>query len=209
MALGGNREKSFPIGNSRGQTWRPCQQLRPGRTVPELIRGLRALLPVPIPTVSGSPDRGRRAQLRSARATAPARRVPPVRVPVSAGPTGHAHASGLPALTSEFPKRGKLTGKVEIAKATVKFNVIGNPEAHLVLYNGRAKPIDACTVHIYCYDNYDEPVKYYGHGSNRFTGISQRLLKSREYRTAVWTLHGHENTTKVTAKVARWHVKED
>ncbi len=109
----------------------------------------------------------------------------------------------------EFPRRYKLTNKVEVFKATIHFNVIGNPEAHVVLFNGTKKAIDACTVDIFCYNNYDEPVNAYARGSNRFRGICQKVIESREYAHVVWTLYGHENTTKIKARVLRWHSVKD
>ncbi len=96
---------------------------------------------------------------------------------------------------------------IELSKASVSYNSIGNPEATLEVRNISNKVIDAFEVDILCYDNYNRAVSHYLYKTNRFKGISQDEIEPLNENYSTWTLHGHENTTKIKIIIKSVHFK--
>jgi hypothetical protein len=99
---------------------------------------------------------------------------------------------------------------LELIKAWVGHNIIGNPEAHVIVKNASKKKVDAFTIGIYCYDRFDKAVNEYGVGSNRFGGLSQNTIspgKTFGYNR-YWTLFGHENTAKIKVELEQVHMTD-
>ncbi len=84
-------------------------------------------------------------------------------------------------------------------------NSIGTPQVSIGVENISGKIIDAYTVKIYCYNNFNEPV--YWLGTNIFSGISQDEIKydSKD----AWSLVGFDNTTKVIAYLSKVHFTDN
>jgi len=100
---------------------------------------------------------------------------------------------------------------LQLVKAQIVFNVLGYPEAKVIVKNTSSKIVDAYTVSIYCYDNFNNPVKKYNADSNKFGGISQDIInpgQSNGY-DGTWTLHGHENTTKIKVVLDKVHMSDN
>ncbi len=114
---------------------------------------------------------------------------------------------------------------VKVISSWVEYNAIGNPEACVVILNGTKRTLDAYEADIFCYDNFNRPVRHYSSGSNRFRGLSQDRIEPGEYNAQradpevwdkrlwlyvdTWTLFGHENTTKIRVKVVRAHFTDN
>ncbi len=91
--------------------------------------------------------------------------------------------------------------------ATVTLNSIGTPEVTIIPGSLSLDTIDAYTVSIYCYNNFDEPVNHYSSGSNIFKAISQETInpfRTEEYGNT-WTLYGFDNTRKVKVYLIKVH----
>lgn len=71
--------------------------------------------------------------------------------------------------------------------------------------------MDAFTIGIYCYDRYGDEVKHYLNDTNRFGGISQHTIKPSKSHgyNSYWTLHGHENTSKIKVVLEKVHMTDD
>jgi tetratricopeptide (TPR) repeat protein len=104
----------------------------------------------------------------------------------------------------------KIKPPLQLVKAMVTFNVISNPEASVVVKNVSKKTIDAYTIGIYCYDRYDQPVNHYLYDTNRFGGICQNTVKPGKSigYDYLWTLYGHENTSKIEAVLEKVHMTD-
>jgi hypothetical protein len=91
--------------------------------------------------------------------------------------------------------------------AEVGYDAIGTPEIKLIPKNISKKDIDAYTVQIYCYNNYNEPVNDQLKNTNIFTGTSQDILKAGKTVSFndSWTLYGYDNTTKVKVYLKKVH----
>jgi hypothetical protein len=99
---------------------------------------------------------------------------------------------------------------IKFTSINVDYNSIGNPVACLFAKNLTEKTIDAYELDIYCYDNYDRPVKHYLYKNNIQRGIYQNdddeaLILPGEIKGTSWTLYGRENTTKVKATLRTVH----
>lgn len=106
-----------------------------------------------------------------------------------------------------YLKYKSLNSPLAFAEASVTYNSIGNPEANVSVYNISENIIDAFEVSILCYDNYNRPVKHYLYKTNVFKGISQEVIEPSNGTSGVWTLYGHENTTKVIFILKSVHYK--
>lgn len=99
---------------------------------------------------------------------------------------------------------------IKFTSVTKEENSIGTPEVVLIFKNLSGKTIDAFEADVYCYDNYDRPVKHYLRGTNRYGIIYQAEDKSEnivsgEHDYAVWTVYGHDNTTKFKVTLRSVH----
>ncbi|CAH0998033.1 hypothetical protein EMA8858_04168 [Emticicia aquatica] len=110
-------------------------------------------------------------------------------------------------INKKYEKLRALGVPIELSKANVSYNSIGNPEAILEVRNISNKIIDAFEVDILCYDNYNRPVSHYLYKTNRFKGISQDEIEPFDENYSTWTLHGHENTTKIKINIKSVHFK--
>ena len=81
--------------------------------------------------------------------------------------------------------------------AGVLFNVIGNPEAHIIMKNVSLKSVAAYEVSIACFDRFKKPVTGMFGKINIVSGISQTTIETGESERSSWTLHGHETTAKI------------
>ena len=105
-------------------------------------------------------------------------------------------------------ENGKKFGlPMVLIDATVTFNSIGIPVVNVLPQNIGSKSIDAFTVQISCYDNFDKPVTKAGSESNIFIGISQEYQASGRdnYVWCSWVLNLNENTTKVKVYLKQVH----
>lgn len=100
---------------------------------------------------------------------------------------------------------------LKVLKAWVTFNSIGNPEARVRVKNVSDKTIDAYTLAILTFNNFNKPVEHYLDETNVFGAIAQHTIKSG--RTIgdnyYWTLFGHDNTTKIKAILKEVHFTDD
>lgn len=89
----------------------------------------------------------------------------------------------------------------------VTYNIIGNPEVNVIPQNVSSKGIDAYTIQVYCYDNFNKPVNHNLKQTNLFSAISQdyQAPYRDNYLASTWTLYGHENTTKVKVYLVKVH----
>lgn len=110
-------------------------------------------------------------------------------------------------VNKKYEKLRLLGVPIELSKASVSYNSIGNPEAELEVRNISNKVIDAFEVDVLCYDNYNRPVSHYLYKTNRFKGISQDEIEPLDENYSTWTLHGHENTTKIKIVIKSVHFK--
>lgn len=91
----------------------------------------------------------------------------------------------------------------------IEENSIGTPEVILELVNTSGRTIDAFKVGFSLYNNYDEPVRRYGVGTNQFSGISQDDFEPGKCEEMTWTLYGHDTATKVkNVKIHSIHFKK-
>ncbi|HBX22619.1 MAG TPA: hypothetical protein DEF34_03125 [Desulfotomaculum sp.] len=101
---------------------------------------------------------------------------------------------------------------IEAVRAWVTFNSIGNPEARVRVKNISKKTIDAFTMDIHCYDNFNRPVNHYLRDDNIFGAISQNYklapgeVKGDSY---YWTLYGHDNTTNIEVNLKEAHFTDN
>lgn len=95
--------------------------------------------------------------------------------------------------------------------AEVWYDAIGTPEVKLITKNISDKDIDAYSIQVYCYNNFNEPVYHYSKKTNIFSGISQDVLKAGKttFLNDEWTLYGYDNTTKVKVYLTRVHFIND
>ncbi|RKD20959.1 hypothetical protein BEP19_14835 [Ammoniphilus oxalaticus] len=100
---------------------------------------------------------------------------------------------------------------LELLKSWVTFNSIGNPEARIRLKNITNKSVDAFDVKILTFDNYNQPVNHYLYKENIFSGVSQDIINPgiTTGDNYYWTLHGHDNTTKIKTVLVRVHFTDD
>ena len=88
--------------------------------------------------------------------------------------------------------------------AAITYNSIGVPQASISIKNITKKTIDAYTIRIECYNNFDRPVNHID--GNIFQGISQETINPNEedlFNT--WVLHGFDNTTKIKISLREVH----
>ena len=110
----------------------------------------------------------------------------------------------------EFENRIAMAVKKNIPlvfhSADIDLNEIGIPKVGLQLKSISSEIVDAYTVSIYCYNNFNEQVNHYASNSNVFNGISQERINSNSFnRGEVWTLYGFDNTTKVKIFLIKVH----
>jgi len=106
---------------------------------------------------------------------------------------------------SIIKKYQKLGSPLAFSKCYVSFNSIGVPEVNVERINITADIIDAYTVDVSCYDNFNRPVKHYLYSNNIFNGISQVEILSMEKGESSWELHGYDNTTKIKVFLKKVH----
>ena len=111
--------------------------------------------------------------------------------------------------TKEIEKFRQLKSPIAIVEPKVNFNSIGNPEAFMKFINISNKVIDAITIDIYCYNNFNNPVNHYLHKTNLFRGIAQEEFSQNEESFGIWTLYGYDNTTKFKAIIRQIHFKDN
>ncbi len=109
-------------------------------------------------------------------------------------------------LAQKFKKMGS---PLVITNAIVSFNSINNPEANITVINISNKIIDAFTVEIFCYNNFNQPVNHYLYRKNIFKGISQEEININEPISCFWDLFGHDNTTKIKVVLKKVHFKNN
>lgn len=88
---------------------------------------------------------------------------------------------------------------LSIVSTSVKKNSAGTPEATVIVKNTSKKTIDAFTIRILCFNNYNNPVNHYLYDTNVYNGIDQLKINPGEtsgYGTH-WSLFGYDNTTKI------------
>lgn len=110
-------------------------------------------------------------------------------------------------INKKYEKLRSMGVPIKLSKASVSYNSIGNPEAILEVRNISSKVIDAFEVDVLCYDNYNRPVSHYLYKNNKFKGISQDEIEPLGENYSTWTLHGHENTTKIKIAIKSVHFK--
>jgi hypothetical protein len=110
-------------------------------------------------------------------------------------------------INKKYEKLRSMGVPIELSKASVSYNSIGNPEAILEVRNISSKVIDAFEVDVLCYDNYNRAVNHYLYKSNRFKGISQDEIEPLGENYSSWTLYGYENTTKIKINIKSVHFK--
>lgn len=95
--------------------------------------------------------------------------------------------------------------------AEVWYDAIGTPEVRIIAKNISNKDIDAYSIQVYCYNNYNEPVNHYSNQTNVFNGISQGVLIAGKttFLHDEWTLYGYDNTTKVKIYLKKVHFTND
>jgi len=91
--------------------------------------------------------------------------------------------------------------------AEIWYDAAGTPELQIITKNISEKDVDAYTIQVYCYNNFNEPVNHYLKGTNVFTGISQDKLEAGKtvYLNDEWKLYGYDNTTKVKVYLKKVH----
>lgn len=101
---------------------------------------------------------------------------------------------------------------VELLEAITKKNMIGEPMVSLGIKNNSQKTIDAYTISVYCYNNFNVALQEFGAGSDHFKGISQHSIapgQTAGYDGRFWTLHGFETATKVEVVLEKIHFTDD
>jgi hypothetical protein len=102
---------------------------------------------------------------------------------------------------------------LEISEMNVDNNEIGVPQIRISLKNHSSVPIDAFTIHVYCFNNFGERVTGY-FGKPFFVGIAQYSGRGNDsyipadgenFHPEFWTLNGFDNTTKVKIIIQRIH----
>lgn len=88
---------------------------------------------------------------------------------------------------------------------------IGTPEVKIITKNICQKDVDAFTIEVHCYDNYNDPVNHYSTSTNIYKGVSQDILKAGKtvFLSDTWTLYGYDNTTKVKVYLIKVHFTDD
>ena len=97
---------------------------------------------------------------------------------------------------------------LQVIRTWVEKNSAGTPEAHVIVKNISDKEIDAYKVYLHCFNAFDEPVNYYLHGQNVFSGIAQdEILKPEEESCEYqyWSLFGYDTTKKITVEITEVH----
>lgn len=106
-------------------------------------------------------------------------------------------------------KYEKLKSPIAFLSAFVTSNSIGNPEANIRFFSISNKIIDAFSVDIYCYDNFNRAVNHYLGRSNIVKGISQITREKGFIDEASWDLFGHDNTTKIKVILRKIHFTDN
>lgn len=99
-----------------------------------------------------------------------------------------------------------------ISSQRISNNSIGEALSSVTAKNTSNKTIDAFTIYVYCYDNFNHRVNHYVDGTNIFQGIKQDKIKPNESINSTdyyWTMHGFDNTTKIQAIVKEIHYTDN
>ena len=99
-----------------------------------------------------------------------------------------------------------------ISTQRISNNSIGEALSSVTAKNTSAKTIDAFTIYVYCYDNFNHRVNHYVDGTNIFQGIKQDKIKPNESINSTdyyWTMHGFDNTTKIETVVKEIHYTDN
>lgn len=94
----------------------------------------------------------------------------------------------------------------------INYNSIGIPLLSVSCANTSDKTIDAFTVNLYCYDNFNKRVNHYLHKNNVFKGICQETIYAGSKFDGTyfnWTVYGHENTTKFIPIITEVHFTDN
>lgn len=105
-------------------------------------------------------------------------------------------------------KYKKIGSPLAINFVSVETNSIGGSVANVSVSNISNKIVDGFEVSISCYDNYERPVNHYAYKTNKYKGISQDEIKMDFEEASSWTLHGHDNTTKIIVSLVSVHFKD-
>ena len=103
----------------------------------------------------------------------------------------------------------KMGSPLMLINAEVSFNSIDKPEANITVVNISNKIVDAFTVEILCYNNFNQAVNHYLYRKNIFKGISQEEINIGESLDSIWDLFGYDNTTKIKVILKKVHFKNN
>lgn len=111
---------------------------------------------------------------------------------------------------AEFQKKlSKLNpdknAPIQIAHIDLSRNSINIPEVTITLRNKSGKTVDGVRMKIFCFNNFDEPVRGLGSNRNEYMAILQEVAAPGENLQGTWTLHGYDNTTKTNVKILDVH----
>ncbi len=108
-------------------------------------------------------------------------------------------------IENAFEKYKKLKSPIAFSLAYITHNDDDIPIANIQFFSITEKIIDALTVLVYCYDNFNRPVKHPLKHTNYFESLYQREIEFRDLKEPSWELNGYEGTTKFRVVLTKVH----